>query len=239
MTKNQPQRRGTRSRRQGSKRNRKGPSESYSRPGPLTINSTVNIPFPARVTTRLKYADQITLNPGAGSMASYVFRANSLFDPDFTSTGHQPYGYDQMAQLYNHYTVNRAIIQATLLNNTSVYPIWLGVALHDDQYFVPTSITNALEIPYQKSVMCPGTANGGGARSVQQMFDARKFFGVAPALLTGTTDYGAAVGANPTEGAYFIVFVGGLGVEDPSALNITVQIVFEATFNEPNTQGSS
>ena len=30
---------------------------------------------------------------------------NSLFDPDQTGTGHQPYYFDQFAALYNRYTV--------------------------------------------------------------------------------------------------------------------------------------
>jgi len=162
-----------------------------------------------------------------------------LFDPDYTSTGHQPYGFDQMAGLYNHYTVHRALIQVTLLNNTSALPVWLGVALHDDQNFAPATITDALEVPYQHAVMCPGTSNGGGARSAQMYFDARQFFGISQALLNGDTDYGAAISASPTEGAYFIVFCGALASEDPSALNITVQIVFDASFTEPNTLGAS
>lgn len=172
-------------------------------------------------------------------MATYVFRANSLFDPDYTSTGHQPYGFDQLTVMYNHYCVKRAIIQVTLLNNTSSYPVWIGIALHDDQNFAPTTITQSLEIPYSRAVMCAGTSNGGGARSVQCNFDAQRFFGVSPALLNGDSDYGASMYANPAEGAFFIVYAGALGSEDPSAFNATVQIVYEADFTEPNTFGAS
>lgn len=34
-----------------------------------------------------------------------AFALNDLFDPDITGAGHQPYGYDQIAQLYKKYRV--------------------------------------------------------------------------------------------------------------------------------------
>jgi len=34
-----------------------------------------------------------------------VFRANSLFDPDVTNAGHQPYGFDTLSSIYTRYKV--------------------------------------------------------------------------------------------------------------------------------------
>ena len=38
---------------------------------------------------------------------------NSLFDPDFTGTGHQPYYFDQFATIYQRYTVIGSKLTAT------------------------------------------------------------------------------------------------------------------------------
>jgi hypothetical protein len=38
------------------------------------------------------------------------FRTTAVYDPDYTGTGHQPYGFDQHSRLYNHYIVDTAII---------------------------------------------------------------------------------------------------------------------------------
>lgn len=54
--------------------------------------------------TRLTYCDTKTLVPAAGQ-ARYVWRLNSLFDPDFTGGGHQPGYHDEWALLYKKYRV--------------------------------------------------------------------------------------------------------------------------------------
>lgn len=56
-----------------------------------------------------KYVQTITLGTGSSPLAQYTFRANSLYDPDYTSvtTGHQPLYFDEMKQLYSSYKVSR------------------------------------------------------------------------------------------------------------------------------------
>ncbi len=40
-----------------------------------------------KYTTKLQYADTISINPTSASIASHVYKANGLFDPDTTGTG--------------------------------------------------------------------------------------------------------------------------------------------------------
>ena len=54
---------------------------------------------------KMRYVEEFELNPGLGSVASYVFRANGLYDPNYTGAGHQPYGFDQWMTYYNQFTV--------------------------------------------------------------------------------------------------------------------------------------
>lgn len=61
--------------------------------------------FPNQMFVKLEYSDKITLDCISGSIASYVFRGNSLYDPDYTGTGHQPYYHDQLIAIYRKYTV--------------------------------------------------------------------------------------------------------------------------------------
>lgn len=60
-------------------------------------------PLPSRYITRHKYSTTFTLNALNGYQ--HFFNLNSLFDPDRTAIGHQPYGFDQLTPLYNRYRV--------------------------------------------------------------------------------------------------------------------------------------
>lgn len=54
---------------------------------------------------KMKYSTTITLDAASGSINSYQFRANSIFDPDFSGSGHQPSLHDLYQGLYQHYEV--------------------------------------------------------------------------------------------------------------------------------------
>ena len=64
------------------------------------------------VTTKLVYTDTILLS-STGSVAfnTHTFRANSVFDPDWTGAGHQPTRFDQLAALYQRYEVLKSKIR--------------------------------------------------------------------------------------------------------------------------------
>lgn len=53
----------------------------------------------------LRYADTYSFSLATVTGSSQVMNLNSIFDPDRTGAGHQPYGYDQLALLYNRYRV--------------------------------------------------------------------------------------------------------------------------------------
>lgn len=63
-------------------------------------------PFPSRLITKMKYAEQLSVIGGIGSgFAQYRFNLNSIYDPNRTGIGHQPYGRDEANAIYNRYRV--------------------------------------------------------------------------------------------------------------------------------------
>lgn len=60
-------------------------------------------PIPQRQIVKMKYAQNV--NTAVTTAYNWKFALNNIFDPDFTGTGHQPYGHDQLAALYNRYRV--------------------------------------------------------------------------------------------------------------------------------------
>lgn len=70
--------------------------------------------------TNLTYNTVIQLNPNPSAISGnnyWVFSANSCFDPDVTSTGHQPMFYDNYTSVYARYQVVYSTIQVTVINH--------------------------------------------------------------------------------------------------------------------------
>lgn len=74
--------------------------------------------IPERFVTKVTYNAYLTVGNGTSDYASYyVFRGNSIYDPDFTGVGGQPLYHDQLALLYQQYKVYGSKIKVSWINN--------------------------------------------------------------------------------------------------------------------------
>lgn len=94
--------------------------------------STIDKP----IRTKLVYTDTILLtSSGSVPFNTWTFRANSVFDPDYTAvSGHQPYRFDQLAAIYGRYEVISSKIRVQFTTGdkahttTALGPWHVGVA---------------------------------------------------------------------------------------------------------------
>jgi hypothetical protein len=72
-------------------------------------------PFPPHRNVSLNYVANLQLTNGAAGVfnSTQQYRLNSLYDPDHTGAGHQPYGYDQITAIYQKYKVYRCDVELT------------------------------------------------------------------------------------------------------------------------------
>lgn len=142
------------------KRNNKSSSNhsGWNTTGPSTTRVQLLGGFNDRMRVRLRYnAPQINASVTT-TPSTQVIRGNGPFDPDVTSTGGQPNGYDTYALIYNQYRVYSATVrawvsvQSTTLNTTASLSARhsstaIGVGAMDDfmsnPYCVRTQIGNA------------------------------------------------------------------------------------------------
>ena len=149
-------------------------------------------PFPSKATAILRYSENISLDPTAGVPAPYLFRANSIHDPDFTGTGHQPYGHDTYASIYNHYNVRSAIITMTPVAATSGI---FGISLADDS----SVNSNYNTIRETKGSRFAVITNGAGpTQTVTNYYNVNQWFDLPFQKSTS-----ASFGASPSEAAVF------------------------------------
>lgn len=76
-------------------------------------------PFPEKVQLSFIYNDTgFELNPnlGNGYQAEHIFRGNSVYDPDYTGYGVQPYWHDKFEAIYKYYYVAASKISIYLYN---------------------------------------------------------------------------------------------------------------------------
>jgi len=84
------------------------------------------IGLPAARTVTMRYVESFNIASTTGSLATYEWGANDLFDPNITGGGHQPYGFDQwVGTFYNKATVMKSQIHAHVASNG--VPILFGV----------------------------------------------------------------------------------------------------------------
>lgn len=108
---------------------------NYKRKTTLVNHS--NTVIAPRYITSMKYSDRYSLaNPVAGIPVSQIWNLNSTFDPDSTGVGHQPFGRDQIASLYNRYRVFGASWRLELSPTSA--PISVSVIPINGSYILST-----------------------------------------------------------------------------------------------------
>jgi len=186
-------------------------------------------------TTRravLRYSDQISITSTAGVLGSYVFRSNSCHDPDYSSIGHQPMGWDQWKLLYNHYVVVGAKITCTVLSDTlGQSPFVCGVYLSDNVSLPYTSWYGYKEARKGTQKLFNGGAGNTHSQSVVSKFSAKKFYNIKD-IKDNMDRLGALVDDNPSENAYFTIYYQQVNtVTDTKNILVTVDYIVD--FSEP------
>jgi len=118
---------------------------------------------------------------------------NSIYDPDVSALGHQPYGHDTYQTLYNRYRVNKVSYRIQIYSTTTAPIKYTVLANNTDDNF--SSYDLAAELPNARTKI--GAAYMGGV----------VFTGYyVPRLVTGVgraeykdDKYSAQFGASPTE----------------------------------------
>lgn len=86
----------------------------------MPIPKSISKTCPDYFTIRLPYYEQIVFSGPKIDPADYIFRLNSIFDPNVTAAGHQPMGRDLWAGIYQYYRVISAEFTFTWLNHDEI-----------------------------------------------------------------------------------------------------------------------
>lgn len=173
--------------------------------------------------TRLKYCETMTLSGAATS--NYIFKINNLFDPNYTGTGHQPMGFDQLATFYNRYRVDAVRARITARNNhATVDALWVVAPSNDGVAF--SDETDAAEQRHASPVMTVGCGDQ-PSKTWTKWYSCANINGVSRTKYKSDDSFSAVTTAGPTE---FIALTSHLVAGD-GATNLAATLTWELEFN--------
>ena len=119
--------------------------------GGVPYPRTVAGMWPSRYRTKLRFVVCRSLDPAAGSYAVHQFALASVYDPDITSVGHQPQGYDLITPHYSKYHVLGVKWKclAYTTDNSTGAPMAVGSRVTQDTTFGTFGSLNAMLENYQ------------------------------------------------------------------------------------------
>lgn len=190
------------------------------RPKRVIVNRALS-PIPQRYITKMKYSEQVTTD----ATGQYRLNLNSIYDPNRTGIGHQPYGFDTLATMYNRYRVIACgyRIQVNWTSNNTAQPVLMG-AIPANEELTFLSLSELRENPRAKYISqnygAPTVTLSGktyipslvGRNKAQYMADDR---------------YQAQVTGSPSELAILNIVTGPNGSDSPAAA--TIQVLLEYT----------
>lgn len=183
----------------------------------------INGPVADEAYVQLKWSVNLTYNPAIGVTSQNTFRANSIFDPDFTGAGTQPRYFDQWAALYNSYQVMACSVRHDCSNLLAV-PVYIATAFTDID---PTTLTlqSVCEQKFGMSHGVLGGVTGNGQKTITRYITMKQLHG----LSNGTTQQDnlqALMTANPADPSFHKLCIQATDESTTASVAIRTTIIY-------------
>lgn len=209
--------------------------------GPMRMTNSHD-PFGPVKFCKMHYTETFGLTAGTfGAIGTEViYGLNNLYDPNYSGTGHQPYGRDQVAALYQKYIVNAVKIDITFTNPSEDGLVAAAM-------IQPSGASYAMTGKYQDAVReAPGSClrpinnTGKQVSKVVQYVSLQKLNGLSKVQWNTQLDtFGAAAGSSPTSLSYLRVAVGSDSGNTGGTLIGRVTLTFYCKWYERIVLGQS
>lgn len=206
--------------------------------GKLMSNAT----FPQSMYMEHKYLDVLyRLNETiTGSIGSeYNFRLNSLFDPDFTSSGHQPTFFDQMTAIYAKYAVYAVRINIRIVDANEEHAALVVCVKSSGGSSAPIASLPVAIAAEKPGIMVIDSKPGRGGCWDSGWMSISDLEGASRAMIMGDISYSGTAGGNPTTGPYLVLGVGNWASATGTAMRFVVEINYKAKWYAPVTAAQS
>ncbi len=201
----------------------------------LTSGSQDTNVLPRSYRRRLRYCETYTFTTGTAGVIGAVqaMRLNSLYDPNKTGTGHQPYGFDQLSSFYGQFLVHSckwSVLANTIGGNNEV-----GIVTQEYPSNTGASVVGlTLDAAVEKDVCSTFTIGPSGNDRCIRMggeVEMHKLFGVTKEQYADSlATYAGTAGANPSVDAILEVAVGSYSAQAGETVQGQILLEFDAEF---------
>lgn len=175
--------------------------------------------LPKAVYTKLTFVQHQTLSSTTVTPTSYVYRLNSIYDPDYTGSGSQPYMRDQLSALYSYYTVSGCKVCITYSTDTTQDSL-LTIRQTPNTYTL-----GDIDLEIERGAM-KRIVSSSQPGYVKNYYSISKCFGIPKRKLLSDDIYSAGISATPASTLY--LQIGSIATD--RATSATVQIQVELTY---------
>lgn len=192
--------------------------------------------FPKQVKFTHKYCEFFNNVSTSGVPQAYRFRANGMFDPNHTGTGHQPLFFDQLGAIYDQYTViSSKITVSAVPSASSTVPQQVGININDDAVGIAAvdinTINEQTESSFKQIAYTPEAPV-----MLTRYWSALKSFGANP---LANSELRGTLSSDPTEQMFFVLYSAAIDGASTVGIWCTVTIEYTAIWNELKDISSS
>ena len=195
--------------------------------GPSAVVSSTS-PVPDQFFTKLKYTEYLQFNTATG-VTPYLYNMGGLYDPNHSGAGHQPFGFDQLAALYERYRVYGVKYHILIQNTSGTYPVDVAVVLKPVTT-LSTDMQTIAEKPYTQVRSLGVTSNAKCQYLFKGYVDNPKLLGVSKERYRVDDQYSALKTANPVLSPYLHMYWREVAGTTGITLNFKVHLTYYCKF---------
>lgn len=187
-------------------------------------------PMPNSYRCIMTYADSYSLSTLISSKnfaAAHWFRLQSIYDPDFTSGGHSPYGYSMMAGIYSKYKVVGTKVIITF-NDPSADGVLVGVKMTTVND--PSDLTGTFSVLAEQPQTWINAINNTGSQVItfSKYFPSYMALGVTKLQWNANIgEYTSLFGSNPAQSGHIRIAI----ASQPGAGILTCNVNFRLEYH--------
>lgn len=215
---------------------KKGKSKRYR------LSTQVVGGFPQQCRVHLKYVQHFAVDPLSSSYQTHIFRANSIYDPDWQTGGHTPANAYRFWEAYGKATVTSSKCKIISIQRQAETQACIGgIMLDSDATAVSSLIASGgfeaiIEQPYNnRRTSTYGTLNGAqiARRPMRSKFSATKFFDRPYGTIINSAEFSHNKYAPPNREALWIFWASSIGNNNPGRADFLIEIDYSVAFSMP------